>query len=138
MSEPASPSDMTATMAQLRMPEGCNIRRKETFEYVTPHYTYNVELFQNADNTWYAIAVPRDSDRLVVYGSSVLSSAQLALQSLIDKIKREGMQQLFGTPDGMSDGDADDTDAESDESESAAEVLKVDSADEPDHPVDEY
>ena len=98
MSDSPNHTNMAAVMAQLRMPEGCSLRRKETFDYVTPGYAYSVELFQNADDTWYAIAVPQESERLVVYGSSVLPSAQHALQALVDKIRREGMDQLFGDP----------------------------------------
>jgi hypothetical protein len=90
------PTDMGTVMASLRIPQKCHLRRKEQFEYITQGYLYDVDLFQNADGTWYSIAVPRDSERLVVYGSSELPSAKLALQSLIDKIKREGMDQLFG------------------------------------------
>lgn len=151
MPEQTSPNDMAVVMAQLRMPEGCNIRRKETFEYLTPQYIYNIELFQNADNTWYAIAIPRDSDRLVVYGSSVLSSAQLALQSLLDKIKREGMHQLFGAPepedefeeDGFDepesdDGGLEDAELEAESGETASATAKSADVDDPDHPIDEY
>ncbi|QSO49165.1 hypothetical protein [Alicyclobacillus mengziensis] len=146
MPEQTSPNDMAAVMAQLRMPEGCNIRRKETFEYLTPHYTYNIELFQNADNTWYAIAIPRDSDRLVVYGSSVLSSAHLALQSLLDKIQREGMHQLFGNPepedefeeDEFEDSESEDYELEAESGETASPVATSTDVDDPDHPIDEY
>lgn len=98
MADEQTRTDMADLMANLRIPDECALRRKETFEYITPGYSYNVELYQNSDGTWYAIGIPRDSERMVVYGSSVLSSAKLAMQNLIDKIKREGMDQLFGEP----------------------------------------
>lgn len=119
MADQQSPIDMGQVMASLRIPDKCTLRRKETFEYVTPGYLYDVDLFQNADNTWYSIAVPRDSDRLVVYGSSELPSAKLALQALVDKIKREGMDQLFGgaAPEEDEDEGYEDEEYEGDEYE---------------------
>lgn len=70
---------------------------------------YDIELYENTDATFYAIGVPRDTERVVVYGSSVVSSRQVALQSLLDKIAREGMSQLFAGR-GTTDVDPADTD----------------------------
>jgi hypothetical protein len=71
------------------VPNGCTLRRKQVFEYTTPEQTYRVELFENPDGTCYAIGVPEDSERLIVYGSNVVDSPELALRILIDKIRRE-------------------------------------------------
>jgi len=90
---------------RLRLPEGCNLKRKETYEYTTPDYTYDVDLYENTDGTFYSIGVPRDSERLVVYGSNMMPSAERALQILVDKIKREGMDTLFSSPADAPTGD---------------------------------
>ncbi|MCL6548755.1 MAG: hypothetical protein K6T30_07575 [Alicyclobacillus sp.] len=74
--------------ADVRLPDGCTLRRKHTFEYTTPDSLYDIELFENTDGTWYAIGVPREGP-LVVYGSNVVGDAVMALQVVIDKIRRE-------------------------------------------------
>ncbi|MCL6597116.1 MAG: hypothetical protein K6T81_00060 [Alicyclobacillus macrosporangiidus] len=71
------------------VPNGCTLRRKQVFEYTTPEQMYRVELFENPDGTCYAIGVPEDSERLIVYGSNVVDSPELALRILVDKIRRE-------------------------------------------------
>lgn len=83
-------------LTSLKTGDGCVIRRKEIYEYVTPDSMYDIELYENTDETFYAIGVPRGAERVVVYGSSIVSSRRVALQSLLDKIGREGIQQLFG------------------------------------------
>jgi hypothetical protein len=83
-------SSESSGLSQIQTPSGCTLRRKEQYEYVTPNNVYNVELFENQDGTFYAVGVPRDSQRLIVYGSSIVSSRQHALQMLVDKIQREG------------------------------------------------
>ncbi|GMA49429.1 hypothetical protein GCM10025857_07860 [Alicyclobacillus contaminans] len=83
----------TRRLSALRLPDGCVMRRKELYEYVTPEYIYDVELYEQADGTFYAVGLPRGSQRVVIYGSSVLPSAEQALQQLVDKIQRDGMPQ---------------------------------------------
>jgi len=78
-------------IAKLHVPDGCYFRTKETFEYTTPYNIYDVELFINQDDTCYAVGVPR-SGRLIVYGSSIVTNVQEALQTVIDKIRREGLE----------------------------------------------
>jgi hypothetical protein len=89
--------------AKVRVPEGCSLKRKEFYEYTTANNVYDVELYENADGTFYAIGVPREGHRLVVYGSNVVPSGEMALQILVDKIRREGVDVLFGQSD---EGDA--------------------------------
>ncbi|MCL6625455.1 MAG: hypothetical protein K6T68_02570 [Alicyclobacillus shizuokensis] len=71
------------------VPENTFLRRKESYEYTTADNIYDIELFANQDGTYYAIGVPREGGRLVVYGSRELPSAQEALQELLDKIHRQ-------------------------------------------------
>lgn len=106
-------------LSSLRLREGYTLRKKETFEYQTPHRIYDVELFEHADGTYHAIGIPRDTDKVVVYGSSVMSSAKYALQNLIDKITRDGVDVLFGGDEPSTDEDvyADDDDDEMDSDE---------------------
>ncbi|MDQ0189003.1 hypothetical protein JI721_02020 [Alicyclobacillus cycloheptanicus] len=78
------------------LPEGCTLRRKETFEYVTAANIYDMELFQTQENMWYAIAIPREGERLIIYGSNEVQSAQMAIQIVVDKIAREGLENVPG------------------------------------------
>ncbi len=95
--------------SNVRVPEGCSLRRKELYEYTTPNNVYDVELYENADGTFYAIGIPRDGHRLVVYGSNIVQSGEMALQILVDKIRREGVDVLFGQADeGDVQGDPED------------------------------
>jgi hypothetical protein len=77
------------TFHSVSLPAGHQLRRKELYEYTTQDNVYDVELFENQDGTFYAIGLPREGERLVVYGTNVLPSAHLALKALIDKIGRE-------------------------------------------------
>lgn len=70
-------------------PEGCILRRKELYEYITPDNAYDVELYENSDGTFYAIGLPRDGERVIVYGSNVMDTADEAMHILVDKIRRE-------------------------------------------------
>ncbi len=71
------------------MPSGCSLLRKEEYEYRTAHNRYRIELFQEQSGAWYAVAVPLEGERLIVYGSPVVASAADALQAVVDKITRE-------------------------------------------------
>jgi len=76
----------------IRTPEGCILRRKETLEYTTAYNIYDVELYENQDGTYYAVGVPREG-KFIVYGSPIVETALTAVQTVIDKIKREGLEQ---------------------------------------------
>ncbi|MCL6631578.1 MAG: hypothetical protein K6T63_03020 [Alicyclobacillus herbarius] len=80
------PDPFNAAFRSVSVPQGTFLRQKLLYEYTTADNIYDVELFVNQDDTYYAIAVPRESERLVVYGSRVLPSAEEALQELIHKI----------------------------------------------------
>jgi len=73
----------------VKVPEGCTLRRKEVFEYTTTNHVFDIELFENQNHTYYAIGVPRDAKRIMVFGTREMDEAHLALKSLVDKIRRE-------------------------------------------------
>jgi hypothetical protein len=93
-----------AGFSRVRIPEGCMLKRKQLFEYTTPHHVYDIELFEQQDGTFYAIGLPRDEERWVVYGSNIVDTAEQALQILVDKIQREGVDVLFGSGASENDG----------------------------------
>lgn len=76
---------------KLQVLEGCVLRHKQTFEYTTPYHTYDVELFTDTTGACYAVGVPREG-RLIVYGSPIMSDPAAAVQTVIDKIRREGLE----------------------------------------------
>lgn len=79
----------------VRVPEGGILKRKEMYEYTTPTNVYDIELFEHQDGTFYAIGIPREGHRLVVYGSNIVDDREMALTILVDKIRREGVDVLF-------------------------------------------
>lgn len=78
--------------SSIKVQEGNFLRRKELFEYTTSMNVYDIELFQNQDGTFYAIGVPKEG-RIVVYGSAIVNDRGLALQTVVDKIRRDGMEE---------------------------------------------
>lgn len=77
------------TFHTVKLPEGSRLRKKETFEYITPNHIFDVELFENQDGSFYSIGIPREAERLMVFGTRETTSAHTALQALVDKIRRE-------------------------------------------------
>lgn len=84
--------------ASVRVPTDGTLRRMDVFEYTTATQMYKIELYENQDSTWYAIGVPRDG-KMVVYGSNIVSTAEQALQTVVDKIEREGQPYEPSPPD---------------------------------------
>lgn len=80
-----------STWHQIELPEGSQLVRKELFEYTSEKGDYTIELFENRKGEFYAIGTPRHSDKLIIYGSPVMAEAIMALQTVIEKIEREGM-----------------------------------------------
>lgn len=76
-------------VTRITTPEGCALVQKTQFEYTTPQHAYQLELVQNQEGLYFAVAVPKEG-KLVVYGSSIVPNAQGAIQSVIDKITRSG------------------------------------------------
>jgi hypothetical protein len=80
----------TRTWRQLDLPAGAQLLRKEVFEYASDQGEFIIELFENANGEFYAIGTPRHSDKLIIYGSPTVSDSFLAMQTVIEKIEREG------------------------------------------------
>lgn len=76
----------------VKVPNECTLRIKQSFEYTTPVNLYDLTAYGNQDGSWYAIALPREGERVIIYGSNVMPSAQMAIQVVVDKIHREGLE----------------------------------------------
>jgi hypothetical protein len=96
-------------LGQLRLPQGAKLAKKELFEYVTPDNIYDIELYTQLDGNCYAIGLPREGEKLIVYGSSVVPAPEVAIQNVIDKITRDLMFSQSGP---VSDDEDDETDSE--------------------------
>lgn len=83
--------DQSQSFSKVTIPAGHQLRRKETFEYTTPQQVYDIELFTEQSGECYAIGVSREG-RLIVYGSPVLDNPQAAIQTVIQKIQKEGFE----------------------------------------------
>jgi hypothetical protein len=71
------------------VPEGGTLVRKEMFEYTNDKGEYQIEVFENMKGEFWAIAVPRDDERLIIYGSNITSTRAMALSIVLDKIERD-------------------------------------------------
>lgn len=71
------------------------LRKKEFYEYTTPDNVFDIELYQNQDGTCYAIGVPREGEKLIVYGTNIVNSTAQALQQLLRKIEKQGFDRDF-------------------------------------------
>jgi hypothetical protein len=78
------------TWHNLELPEGAQLVRKELFEYSSDKGDFIIELFENVKGEYYAIGTPRHSDKLIIYGSPVMSDSFMAMQTVIEKIEQEG------------------------------------------------
>lgn len=73
----------------VRLPEGAELLKKEAFTYSVREQEFLIEVFEQNDGKYYAIGVPQNDKRLIIYGSSIVDSKQMALQIVVDKIERE-------------------------------------------------
>ena len=80
---------MPREWTESEVPEGGKLVKKELYEYQTEKGEYDIELFETMDGQFYAIAVPREDERLIIYGSNITASRALALSIVMDKIERE-------------------------------------------------
>jgi hypothetical protein len=74
---------------EAEIPEGGALLRKELFEYSNEKGRYDIELFEDTEGKFYAIGVPKDDERMIIYGSNVVASRAMALSIVMDKIERE-------------------------------------------------
>jgi hypothetical protein len=80
---------MPREWTEAEVPEGGKLVKKELYEYQAEKGDYDIELFETMDGQFYAIGIPRDDERLIVYGSNITASKALALSIVMDKIERE-------------------------------------------------
>ncbi|MCX7572151.1 hypothetical protein OS242_19695 [Tumebacillus sp. DT12] len=71
------------------VPEGGTLLRKETYEYQNAKGDYSIEVYENLKGEFYAIGIPKDDERLIIYGSNITTSRAMALSTVMDKIERE-------------------------------------------------
>jgi hypothetical protein len=74
---------------QVQIPENSELTRKEWFDYANEKGSFLIELFENMKGEFYAIGTPKDPDKLIVYGSPIMTDKVMALQTVIEKIERE-------------------------------------------------
>lgn len=106
----------------VRLPEGCTLVRKHAFEYTTTANLYDLDVYEHQDGKWHAIALPRGGNKVIIYGSNVVDTAQAAIQVVVDKIRREGLESWGEPAVEESDDDTEaveDSEAVEDDSEGA-------------------
>ena len=81
---------MPREWTESEVPEGGTLLKKETYEYQNEKGDYSIELFENLKGEFYAIGVPKESEKLIVFGSNITVSRALALSVVMEKIDREG------------------------------------------------
>ena len=73
----------------LNLHEGAELFRKEQFLYHIADQDYTIELFESIKGEYYAIGLPANSDKLMIYGSSIVNDPVKALQQTLRKIDRD-------------------------------------------------
>lgn len=74
---------------EAEVPEGGALVRKELFEYSTEKGCFDIELYETLKGEFYAIGVPKDDERMIIYGSNITATRAMALSVVMDKIERE-------------------------------------------------
>ncbi|GAX89883.1 hypothetical protein [Effusibacillus lacus] len=76
---------------EVELPEGSELLRKELYDYNSSKGQYQIELYETPDGRFYAIGTNKDPDaKMIVYGSNVVYDKRMALQTVMEKIEREG------------------------------------------------
>ncbi len=98
---------MSRDWKTLRIREDAELLRKEWFAYQVGDDRFTIELFETTKGEFYAIGTPADSSRLFIYGSSVVSTAALALEQTMKKINREhDHEDIFAIGEDVRDDDS--------------------------------
>ena len=84
---------MKSEWKELKLQEGTELLHKEQFIYRIANAEYTIELFESHNGEYYAIGVPVHTDRLLIYGSSIVNDPRKALDQTIRKINRDVQQQ---------------------------------------------
>ncbi|BCJ86511.1 hypothetical protein [Effusibacillus dendaii] len=75
----------------VELPEGSDLVKKELFDFQCEKGQFLIELFETMDGKFYAIGTDKDPNaKMVIYGSHVVSDKRIALQTVLEKIDREG------------------------------------------------
>ena len=80
---------MKSEWKELKLQEGTELLRKEQFIYRIANAEYTIELFESPNEEYYAIGVPAHTDKLMIYGSSIVNDPRKALDQTIHKINRD-------------------------------------------------
>ena len=76
---------------RVELPEGAELLKKELYDYNSEKGQFLIELFETIDGKFYAIGTNKDPDaKMIIYGSNVVYDKRMALQTVIEKIEREG------------------------------------------------
>ncbi|WP_018131063.1 hypothetical protein [Effusibacillus pohliae] len=80
-----------ATWSEVELPEGAELLKKELYDYNSEKGQFLIELFETIDGKFYAIGTNKNPDaKMIIYGSNVVYDKRMALQTVIEKIEREG------------------------------------------------
>ncbi|MDB5083531.1 MAG: hypothetical protein JWN30_417 [Bacilli bacterium] len=74
---------------EVKLPADISLTKKEVFELSHPSGTYEIELFTSHNGECWAIGVPKNDAKFIVYGSPIVGNTKQALEIVIDKISRE-------------------------------------------------
>ena len=84
---------MKSEWKELKLQEGTELLRMEQFIYRIANAEYTIELFESHNGEYYAIGEPAHTDKLMIYGSSIVNDPRKALDQTIRKINRDVQQQ---------------------------------------------
>ena len=89
----------------LKLPDDSELLRKEWFTYRIEDQWYDIELFEKSTGEYYAIGTPANKDKLIIYGSAAVSTAQDALHQTIQKINRDHFkEEILSIGEDVRDG----------------------------------
>ncbi len=80
---------MDNTWKTIKLREGAELLRKEQYLYRIADQEFTIELFETSKDEYYAIGVPVNTDKLMIYGSSIVNDPVKALNQTIRKIDRD-------------------------------------------------
>ncbi|PWI58925.1 hypothetical protein [Sulfoacidibacillus thermotolerans] len=80
---------MSSSWKSIPLREDAELLRKEVYHYQLGGDLFQIELFETQGSEFYAIGTPSHSDRLYIYGSTVVKDPAVALEQAIKKINRE-------------------------------------------------
>lgn len=85
-------NDLTRSFKDIDLHPDAELWRKESFVYTIAGEPFDLELFSSQDGRYYAIGMPADKSRLIIYGSQIVDSEAIAIDQTIKKINRDSLQ----------------------------------------------